>query len=207
RIGELVNNPATRLLTGGGKRGSKILGIGNGIVLKTLAKIGGGDFLTDLGAFLRDFSEVLEAYRSRAGDFSELLTSADCGVILTTSASPFSVREALQFLGVLVERGLRVDGVILNRVLPPFAPLPASELLRPALVHQLGEAACEPALARITRAYAGLRAEGERGLEAVRAIAQAFPDLRIWALPREEPPPTSLDDLHRLGQLFVALRG
>ncbi|MEZ4382688.1 MAG: ArsA-related P-loop ATPase [Nannocystaceae bacterium] len=206
RIQELVNNPATRLLTGGGRLGSRILGIGNGIVIKTLSTIGGGDFVRDLGEFLRDFSEVLEAYRNRAGDFQELLASPAAGVILTTSASPFSVREAVNFLGVLRGRGLRLDGVVLNRVLPPFAPLPALDLLRPPLERQLGDAV-DPALERIVAAYAGLRAEGEHSLAAVRLIREAFPELPIWALPRQEPPPTALRDLHRLGGQFVAMRG
>jgi anion-transporting ArsA/GET3 family ATPase len=205
RIQELVNNPATRLLTGGGRLGSRILGIGNGIVIKTLSTIGGGDFVRDLGEFLRDFSEVLEAYRNRAGDFQELLASPAAGVILTTSASPFSVREAVNFLGVLRGRGLRVDGVILNRVLPPFAPLPALDLLRPPLARQLGDQA-DAALERIVAAYAGLRAEGEHSLAAVRVIREAHADLPIWALPRQEPPPTALSDLHALGGQFVEMR-
>ncbi|MEZ4452679.1 MAG: ArsA-related P-loop ATPase [Nannocystaceae bacterium] len=206
RVSELVSNPATRLLTGGGKLGSRLLGIGNGIVIRTLSTIGGGDFLRDLGDFLRDFSGVLEAFRARAGDFQALLTSASTGVILTTSASPFSVREALQFLAVLHERALRVDGVILNRVLPPFPPLPNESLLRPALAAQI-EGPIEPVLRDITEAYAGLRSEGERGLDALRAIAGAYPSLPVWALPRQEPPPTSLEDLRRLGGLFTLMRG
>jgi len=204
RIHELVNNPATRFLTGGGRLGSRLLGIGNGIVLKTLSTIGGGDFIRDLGEFLRDFSDVLEAYRERAGDFQELLTSEEAGVILTTSASPFSVREAIHFLGVLHSRKLHVDGVILNRVLPPFAPLPAEELLRAPLERQLG-AEVEPALEKIAAAYTGLRAEGEHSVAAVRMLREAYPKIGIWALPRQEPPPTSLADLHGLGGQFIAM--
>lgn len=207
RIHELVQNPAVRILTGGGKLGGKLLGIGNGIVLKTLATIGGGDFIADLGAFLRDFAEVLEAYRSRAGDFQQLLASPDTGVILTTSASPFSVREALHFITVLRERDLRVDGVILNRILPPFPPMPAAEILRPALAEQLDPTVLAPTIDAMAAAYAGLRAEGEQSLAAAQAIASAFPDLAIWALPRREPPPTGLADLAQLGQLFIQMRG
>lgn len=206
RIHELVQNPAIRLLTGGGKLGGKLLGIGNGLVLRTLSTIGGGDFLQDLGAFLRDFAEVLEAYRSRAGDFQALLTSPVTGVILTTVTSPFSVREALRFLGVLRERALRLDGVVLNRIMPPSPPLPAAALLRPALAAQLPGEAVEPALLALADAYAGLRAEGEQSLAAAQTIAEAYPELPIWALPRREPPPTGLLELHELGRLFVAMR-
>jgi anion-transporting ArsA/GET3 family ATPase len=206
RIHELVNNPATRFLTGGGRLGSRLLGIGNGIVIKTLSTIGGGDFLRDLGDFLRDFSDVLEAYRARAGDFQELLTSAEAGVILTTSASPFSVREAVNFLGVLHRRGLNIDGVLLNRVLPPFAPMPTEALLLPSLERQLGDGAVA-GLARVQEAYGGLRIEGEHSIAAVAMLREAYPSLAVWALPRQEPPPTSLADLHELGGRFVSMNG
>ncbi|MGB1016473.1 MAG: ArsA family ATPase, partial [Nannocystaceae bacterium] len=127
RIQELVTNPAIRLLTGTGKLGSRLLGVGNGLVLKVLAAMGGGEFVRDLGIFLRDFSVVLDQFHRQAGDFQALLTSETTGAFLVTSAATFSVREAVAFLGVLHERSLRVDGVVLNRVTPPFEPFPEQD--------------------------------------------------------------------------------
>lgn len=203
RVHELATNPAARLLTGGTRLGARLLGIGNSLVLRTLSTIAGSNFLTELGAFLRDFSTVLAAFQDRAGDFQSLLTSPDTGVVLATSASPFSVREALDFLAVLQTRGLRVDSVVLNRVLPPFPPPPPTDALRAAIAAQVPEAVLGDSLTRVAAAYAGLGAQGQQAVQARAALAQRHPNLPLWLLPQREPPPTSLTDLQELVAQFV----
>lgn len=196
RLHELATNPATRLIAGGGKLGSRLLGIGNGLVLKALSTIAGGTFLTDLGAFIRDFSGVLAKFQERGGDFQSLLTSPATGVVLATSTTGFSVREALDFLKVLVARGLHVDSVVLNRVLPPFPPAPdVSGVLE-------GEEA-----RRVTEAYEGLRVQGDQAVQATRALAAAYPRVPLWLLPQREPPPTALADLQELVSQMVRFGG
>jgi len=206
RIHELATNPAARLLTSGGKVGARLLGIGNSLVLRTLSTLAGSSFITELGEFLRDFSTVLAAFQARAGDFQSLLTSPDTGVVLATSASPFSVREALNFLEVLHQRGLRVDSVVLNRVLPPFPPPPPEAALRAALAEQLSSGTGdppEPSLARVLAAYHGLGAQGQQAVHARAALVQGYPRLPLWLLPQREPPPTTLSDLQDLVAQFV----
>lgn len=203
RIHEVVTNPATRIITGGGKLGARLLGVGNGVVLKALGAIGGGEFLAELGAFLRDFSGVLSAFQQRAGDFSTLLTSPETGVVLATSASPLSVREALDFLRVLHDRGLRVDSVVLNRVLPPFPPPPPVEAVRAALTEQVDPAVLEDMLQRVLGVYAGLRVQGEQSVAAGQALTRAYPRLPLWLLPLRDPAPTSVADLDELVAQFV----
>ncbi|MFY0540311.1 ArsA family ATPase [Nannocystis pusilla] len=203
RIHEVVTNPATRIITGGGKLGARLLGVGNGVVLKALGAIGGGEFLAELGAFLRDFSGVLSAFQQRAGDFSTLLTSPETGVVLATSASPLSVREGLDFLRVLHDRGLRVDSVVLNRVLPPFPPPPPVEAVRAALAEQVEPAVLEDMLQRVLGVYAGLRVQGEQSVAAGQALTRAYPRLPLWLLPLRDPAPTSVADLAELVAQFV----
>ncbi len=203
RIHELATNPAARLLTGGGRLGARLLGIGNSLVLRTLSTLAGSSFITELGAFLRDFSSVLAAFQSRAGDFQSLLRSPETGVVLATSASPFSVREALDFLAVLHTRGLRVDAVVLNRVLPPFPAAPAADVLQRALAEQVEAPALPDSLRRVSATYAGLSAQGQQAAQARAAFVQAYPALPLWLLPQREPPPTSLTDLQELVTLFV----
>ncbi|WP_096331219.1 ArsA family ATPase [Nannocystis exedens] len=203
RIHEVVTNPATRIITGGGKLGARLLGVGNGVVLKALGAIGGGEFLAELGAFLRDFSGVLSAFQQRAGDFSTLLTSPETGVVLATSASPLSVREALDFLRVLHDRGLRVDSVVLNRVLPPFPPPPPVEAVRATLAEQVEPAVLEDMLQRVLGVYAGLRVQGDQSVAAGQALTRAYPRLPLWLLPLRDPAPTSVADLAELVAQFV----
>ena len=203
RIHEVATNPATKLISGGGKLGARLLGVGNGLVLKALSAVGGGEFLAELGAFLRDFAGVIAAFQQRAGDFSSLLTSPETGVVLATSAAPLSVREALDFLAVLRERGLRIDGVVLNRVLPPFPPAPPPAALRAALAGQVGDGALDDTVRRLETAYAGLRLQGERSLAAGEALTRAHPSTPLWLLPLRDPSPTSVEDLSDLVAQFV----
>lgn len=203
RIHEVATNPATKLISGGGKLGARLLGVGNGLVLKALSAIGGGEFLTELGAFLRDFAGVIAAFQQRAGDFSSLLTSPETGVVLATSAAPLSVREGLDFLRVLHERGLRVDGVVLNRVLPPFPPPAPTADLRAALAEQLAEDRLDDTVRRLETAYAGLRVQGEQSVAAGEALTRAYPRIPLWLLPLRDPSPTSVEDLADLVAQFV----
>ena len=203
RIHEVATNPATKLISGGGKLGARLLGVGNGLVLKALSAIGGGGFLAELGAFLRDFAGVIAAFQQRAGDFSSLLTSPETGVVLATSAAPLSVREGLDFLKVLHERGLRVDGVVLNRVLPPFPPPAPTADLRAALAEQLAEDRLDDTVRRLETAYAGLRVQGEQSVAAGEALTRAYPRIPLWLLPLRDPSPTSVEDLADLVSQFV----
>ncbi|MCB9749709.1 MAG: AAA family ATPase [Myxococcales bacterium] len=204
RVQELVTNPAIRLLTGTGSIGARVLGIGNKVVLKALGAVGGGRFIEELGAFLREFSVVLGAFRDRAGDFQELLSSPATGVILTTSASQFSVREALAFLEVLRQRHLRIDAVVLNRMIPAFPDPPAADAIASAV-----PGAEDPgAVAALLSSYRGIQIQGRRSLQAVESLASAYPKIPVWALPRREPPPNSLAELSQLaGQFIRVARG
>ncbi len=205
RVQELVTNPAIRLLTGTGTFGARVLGIGNRVVLKALGAVGGGQFIEELGAFLREFSVVLSAFRERAGDFQDLLSSSATGVILTTSASQFSVREALAFLEVLRQRSLRVDAVVLNRMIPAFPEPPAEERVARAVAGL--EKVGAPELTALMDAYRGIRVQGRRSLAAVQTLARAYSSIPVWALPRREPPPNSLHELASLGDQFIRVAG
>ena len=195
RVRELIDNPGARLLAGTGRIGAKILGLGTSVLSKTLEVIGGGQFIGDLGAFLREFADVLGEFQRRGGDFERRLRSADTGVLLVTSASPFSVREAEGFLGQLADYGLRIDAVVLNRIDPELPEPAPREQLEAALAGT--EAAGQ--VDRIWTAYAGARALGERTRRSIEAIARSRANLRVWTAPRHPDPPDTIPELEQLG--------
>ncbi len=200
RVRELIDNPGARLLAGTGRIGAKILGLGTSVLSKTLEAVGGGQFIGDLGSFLREFADVLGEFQRRGGDFEKRLRSSDTGVLLVTSASPFSVREAEGFLAQLSDYGLRIDAVVLNRI-DPELPEPASrEQLDAALAgtEYAGQAD------RIWTAYAGARALGERTRRSIEAISRARAGLRVWTAPRFGDPPDTIPELERLGGAIFA---
>lgn len=201
QVRELIDNPGARLLAGTGRVGAKLLGMGGSLLGKTLATIGGGEFIADLGAFLREFAEVLGEFHRRGGDFERLLRSKATGVLLVTTASPFSVREAREFLDQLAAYGLRIDAVLLNRTDPLLPDPPSRERVEQAVFAQLGDGeAGRRAVERIWTTYAGIHELGHRTRRSIAAIAQTRPEVQIWTAPRHIDPPDLLPELEQLGQ-------
>jgi anion-transporting ArsA/GET3 family ATPase len=194
RVRELIDNPGARLLAGTGRLGARILGLGSSMLSKTLERVAGGQFLGDVGAFLREFAEVLEEFHRRGGDFEQLLRSRATGVLLVTTASSFSVREAEEFLSQLAEYGLRIDAVVLNRIDSELPEPPPRERLEAAL-----DAQTRAQAGRIWTAYAGARALAARTRRSIEAINASREDLRVYTASRHRDPPDTLPELRRLG--------
>jgi anion-transporting ArsA/GET3 family ATPase len=201
RIREVLTNPAAKFLASSSRIGMKFMGLASGMMLKAFEALGGGPFIGQLGGFLKDFGAVLGEFQRRAGDVAQLLTSPETGVVLATSANDFSVREAKAFLEVLRDRGMRVDGVVLNRIDPPLPPLPALDQIRGPLAHQVGnEHDLDETLQRVVDVYSSAREQSERAGGVLLDLKRTYPEIATCALPRVDPPPTSLDDLTEMGQ-------
>ena len=202
RVRELIDNPGARLLAGTGRLGARILGLGGSVFSKTLKRIGGGQFIGDLGAFLREFADVLGEFHRRGGDFEQLLRSRATGVLLVTSASPFSVREAENFLAQLADYGLRIDAVLLNRI-DPLLPDPPSRARFDAAFAS-DDATDATTRERLWAAYAGAHSLGQRTRSSIEAINSAHPGLRVWTSPRLADPPDTVPELRVLGREIFA---
>jgi anion-transporting ArsA/GET3 family ATPase len=199
RIQELVSNPAARFLAGTGRIGLKLMGLGGGVLLKTFEAMGGGTFIAELGVFLKEFGAVLGEFRRRAGDLDELLRSAETGAVFATAATDFSAREAEAFIDVIALRGMRVDGIVLNRVLPTLSPLPPGAALRPAVAAQVGEAAADAAVQAVGAAYLGARVQSERSHRIWQHLRERYPEVPVALLARRDPPPAELEELVEMG--------
>lgn len=203
-ITELVSNPAARFLAGTGRIGMKLIGLGGGVLLKTFEAMGGGSFIAELGGFLKDFGNVLGEFRRRAGDVAELLRSAETGAVFATAATDFSAREAEAFIDVIVERGMRVDGIVVNRVLPRLPPLPAASVLHAAVAAQVGEGAAEATVQALGAGYSGARRQAERAGRILAHLQQRYPSVPVAVLERRDPPPASLEELVQMGDHLLS---
>jgi anion-transporting ArsA/GET3 family ATPase len=195
RIGELLHNPAAKFLTTSSRLSMRFIGLASGVMMKVLEAMGGGKFIGEIGAFLGEFGSALGEFQRRAGGVAELLVSKSTGVVLATSANDFSVREAKAFLDVLRERGLHVDGVVLNRVDPTMPPRPGGEVLSEAL----GETVDADALAHASAVYDDARAQSERSRRVREDLERSYPDLPVCAIERMSPPPSGLASLAEMG--------
>jgi anion-transporting ArsA/GET3 family ATPase len=199
RIQELMSNPAARFLAGTGRLGIKLMGLGGGVLLKTFEAMGGGTFIAELGGFLKEFGAVLGEFQRRAGDLAELLRSVETGAVLATAATDFSAREAEAFIDVIVERGMRVDGIVLNRVLPTLSPLPPPAALRAAVAGEVGEAGADAAVEAVAAAYQGARVQSERAHRIWTHLRERYPAVPVALLARRDPPPAELHELVEMG--------
>lgn len=205
RIMEVLDNPAAKFLASSSRIGMKFMGLASSVMLKAFESIGGGPFIGQLGEFLRDFGAVLGEFKRRAGDVANLLVSSDTGVVLTTAATVFTVREAKAFLDELRARRLRIDGVVLNRVDPPVPPMPSEGLIEAALQTQLGREDVSSQLQSIVSTYRGARAQSRRAQDGHDDLDRSYPDVPVCVLWRMTPPPVGVEELRAMGAQLLAV--
>ena len=120
RILGVLDNNAMRIILGpmlrAGKFGFKLLAAPSGLVLRTLARFTGSDFLRDLAGFMMAFEGMYEGFKERATRVKSLLTSREAAFVLVTSPNPLTIQEALFFHQALRNDGIGTAAVIVNRV-------------------------------------------------------------------------------------------
>ena len=119
RILDVLDNNAMRIVLGpmlkAGKLGFKLLAAPSGLVLRTLARFTGSDFLRDLAGFMMAFEGMYEGFKERAGKVKALLGSRDAAFVLVTSANPLTIQEALFFHQALQGDRIATAAVVVNR--------------------------------------------------------------------------------------------
>jgi len=120
RVLDVLDNNAMRLLMGpmikAGKIGLRLFATPSGIVLRTLARFTGSDFLHDLAQFMLAFEGMYEGFKDRAGKVKALLSSSRTAFVLVTSPNPLIIQETLFFHRALEDDGIRAAAVVVNRV-------------------------------------------------------------------------------------------
>jgi anion-transporting ArsA/GET3 family ATPase len=120
RILDVLDNNAMRIVLGpmlkAGKLGFKLFAAPSALVLRTLARFTGTEFLRDLATFMIAFEGMYEGFKDRAGRVKALLKSPDAAFVLVTNPNPLTIQEALFFHGALKDDGIRTAAVVVNRV-------------------------------------------------------------------------------------------
>ena len=140
RFHDALDSAAFHWLTGGkggaGRRGIRI-GMGLGLVQKTISRFTGTEFLSELTEFLGQMSALMEGFKTRAAETTALIRSEQAHFVLITapaSDAPQSVSESAE---AMQSRGCRVSALIVNRMMPPVA-LPADNRALAGLLHDAG---------------------------------------------------------------------
>ncbi len=120
RILDVLDNNAMRIILGpmlrAGKFGFKLLAAPSSLVLRTLARFTGSDFLRDLAGFMMAFEGMYQGFKERAARVKSLLASSESAFVLVTGPNPLTIQEAHFFHQALRQDGIATAAVIVNRV-------------------------------------------------------------------------------------------
>lgn len=121
----LLDNRVFRLLMVPTRAGLRALEVGAHLLLRTLAKVAGGQVVADTVEFFTQFEGMEEGFRARASRAEELLRSERTEFTLVCSPRRDTVDEAVYLGAQLLKEGYGVSRVVVNRSYPRFEPLGA----------------------------------------------------------------------------------
>jgi anion-transporting ArsA/GET3 family ATPase len=148
-------------------------------ILRTIARVVGAEVVDDAIAFFEAFEGMEQGFRDRAQAVIALLSDDATAFVVVASPRRDAAHEAVFFADKLVEAGLGVDAVIVNRMQPsfgehePWLPEHASDELR--------------ALAKNRNDFAALAASEHKELGGLQAAAKGAPVAYV---------PVLKDDVH-----------
>jgi anion-transporting ArsA/GET3 family ATPase len=200
-----------------GRLGVRFFQRGTRMVLRLIEQVTGIGFLQDVSEFLLAFEAMAPGFRQRAERVRGLLRGPDAGFVLVAGPERESVTQASAFLAHLEGFGIRLLGVVANRVRCwPGGGDPPSEAPRPADVDALASALAAhappgypaqraaQAAAACASGYAALVRRDERSLQALRDRARAD-GRRFWrAVPEQAGDVSDLASLARIGARIAA---
>lgn len=101
--------------------GLRLFGRGREAMFNVLERFMGGEVIRGIADFVGAFSELLEGFRSRAGDVMKLLRSEETAFLMVASPNRIALSEALYFHDRLAEADIPFRGFVINRVRPSAA--------------------------------------------------------------------------------------
>ena len=108
--------------------GLRLFGKGREAMFNVLERFMGGEVIRGIADFVGAFSELLDGFRSRAGDVMKLLRSEDTAFLMVASPNRIALSEALYFHDRLAEADIPFRGFVINRVRPSAAAANGGEL-------------------------------------------------------------------------------
>ncbi len=164
RLLDLLNSRAITLLgrSGGSLlRGLQMVDFAARTVLSAFDRATGLHLLGDVQGFVESFAGMYAGFAERAQKAGELLRAGETIIVIVTTAEAARITQAREFAAALEAAGLRVDAVVVNRMLPEIPN--AAELARAKLSPSL-----KRKLSRNLKDFKALKQRETRALEDLR---------------------------------------
>jgi len=199
RLSSFLDGRFVRMLLAPARGPARIMTAGLGIVTGALAKILGGQFITDLQTFVAALDTVFGGFRARAQQTYALLQAPGTAFLVVAAPEADALREAAYFVERLNEDRMPLAGLVVNRASPAGrGSLSADEAM--AASARLRRDAPSPT-APLTAGLLRLHADRERMVEREAVLRERF----ATAHPRVPTAvvPALAGDVHDLAGLRV----
>ena len=120
RLGRFLDGRMLRLFLAparaGGKSVFSMVTASFGMFSRVLAKVIGGQLLSDLSGFVAALDSMFGGFRERAEQTYRILQAPETAFLVVAVPEPDAIREAGYFAGRLARERMPLHGLILNRV-------------------------------------------------------------------------------------------
>jgi anion-transporting ArsA/GET3 family ATPase len=181
----------------GGRSMFNLMTASFGMFSRVLAKVVGGQLLSDLSGFVAALDSMFGGFRDRAEQTYRILQAPETAFFVVAAPEPDAIREAGYFAGRLAEERMPLHGLILNRVHGVAAPRLSVEesLAAAATLAREGDQTTADAL----RVHAALRTQVDREAEVAALFTGEHPGVPVAPVPAQPADVHDLDGLRAIG--------
>ncbi|MDQ2709876.1 MAG: AAA family ATPase [Actinomycetota bacterium] len=201
RMSSFLDGKMIRLLSAparvGGRGLRRLVGVGFGLFAKVVGTIVGGQMLADASAFVQAFDTMFGGFRERAAMTYELLRSPGTAFVVVAAPEPDALREAAYFVDRLAAEEMPLAGLILNRVHPVLANLPAGRSRE--LAGELEAAGSARLAAAVLRLHADRVDRSEREQRLLTRFTNAHPGVAVTQVASVPGDITDLAGIREIG--------
>ncbi len=115
RLSSLLDGRFMRLMVAPARGPARVLTAGLSMVTGAMTKILGGEFLTDVQAFIAALDTIFGGFRQRAEATYRLLQADETAFLVIAAPEPDAVREAAYFAERLTSERMPLAGLVVNR--------------------------------------------------------------------------------------------
>jgi anion-transporting ArsA/GET3 family ATPase len=197
RLSDFFEGRALQLFLRPTGLGMRIIGRGTGLALAVLRRVTGVELLKDLSGFFSALGGMLDAFKARAVQVSELLGDPATTFLLVTSPEREPIEEAISFWRKLKSARMPFGGVIVNRM-HHDALAPGEDL--EALAASLPEELTPKLIGKVMDNLGEYRLLAERDAANVERLAARLEDRPLIAIPQLD------EDVHDVAGLLAVQR-
>jgi anion-transporting ArsA/GET3 family ATPase len=205
RLSSFLDGRMIRLLSAPARAGSRgvrrLVGAGFGLFSKAISAILGGQMLADASAFVQAFDTMFGGFRERATATFELLRAPGTAFVVVATPEADAVREAAYFVDRLATESMPLAGLVLNRMHPVLADLPAARAETVAETLRPSDSA--PLAAAVLRLHADRVALAGRERRLLARFRRAHPAVAVVTVPALAVDVHDLPALREIGRLLA----